>query len=468
MNRPGRRRSPGTPVLLISATDVIAVDRGGSIVGSRDLEGWNDRDGEWRSLREAVGELLPDRGSVGRIDVILMPPLAHLRLLEVSDPRSPDAQDRIARSVDRYFPQVSATAVVAIQPLPRQTAKGHNVLVGVADRRTVDEVRHTVMAQRYDPRVRIGESAWLEGIAALAPDVYAGVVEFSKADGTPLLTWFQLDEGHLQDLRRVPVSATATLGPMQDVDADHDDLPGRRSASRAGSVLFFGSPEGHRLLAESSGPDLEVFRSERDLNPHELAAVHGSSALELVPPDLARQRIRRRARTAFAVAAAAAVCLTSAALLDAWGIEREVETVRVERSRHQDVVNAAVEVRDHLIESGSALTTLDSLSRSRPDWSSLLMRLSRTLPAEAFFTSVRGVADTVYLEGEAQQAATALRALAEMPESRSFRSTAPVRRQVVDGSLSVERFSGAVVVDWPVVPVTVDATPDASGSEGGG
>ena len=63
------------------------------------------------------------------------------------------------------------------------------------------------------------------------------------------------------------------------------------------------------------------------------------------------------------------------------------------------------------------------------------------LPEDAHLTAFRGQADSLWLEGIADRAAGVFEAMQSAPDVLGVRAQAPIRRELRDGEVPIERFT---------------------------
>ncbi|HUG38903.1 MAG TPA: PilN domain-containing protein [Longimicrobiales bacterium] len=137
--------------------------------------------------------------------------------------------------------------------------------------------------------------------------------------------------------------------------------------------------------------------------------------------------------------------MIAAGLLELWGLGRELEAVRAERTALADRVAEVMAQRDALRGLQGAITALDSLEMTIPVWSGLVTEVARHLPDDAHLAALRGERDSVAIEGVALEAARVFAALRDVPGVSRVVARAPIRREQ-EGPRAVERFSLAARV----------------------
>ncbi len=166
-----------------------------------------------------------------------------------------------------------------------------------------------------------------------------------------------------------------------------------------------------------------------------------------------RAGLRRAARRRSAIMlAAAASCLIVAAILDYWGLGRELDALHARRERIATQVAAAMRTRDSLTTLIGVAGTIGMLETRTPRWSAFFADLADDLPRDAYLSGFESRGDSVVVSGVAGDAAGVLHSLEQMPAFVAVHADGPIRQDVSPAGLVREhfRFSG----HW---------TPDGSG-----
>lgn len=423
-------------------------------------------DGEWPALAEAL-EALRDAHAIapsgGELSIALLPPLAQVR--PVALPPLPPAELRplVARNAARYFLGARGAQVVGLAPVPRGAhpappaapAAAPNVspnaapnaasdvpadappnfVAAAVDARRLEAIE--AAARRAGWRVRTvvpAEAAW--GAAAVAgwPELAAGthqvgVVHDARVDV------LGLHDGRLAAVRRFQLQPGA-------VDGGGLLLPNA-------ALPVLGAPPDDALADALrdllGGADLQPPAASwlRDADAAELAAAFAArgAGLELVPEQARRVRRGRLWGATAAVAGAAVVLVVLAGALQAAALDRQLRAVRAARAALRGRVGDVLATEALAASTGRQLAELAAAPRQSARWSVVLEDLTRALPTSAYLTAVTGHADTLVVEGNADESAAVFDALAHAPMLVDVRTAAPVRHAFHDGEEAAEHFT---------------------------
>jgi hypothetical protein len=178
----------------------------------------------------------------------------------------------------------------------------------------------------------------------------------------------------------------------------------------------------------------------------------------------AAQRTRVRAFVTRLGVAAALLVVTSL-VLEWWGLQRELESVRSERAALASQISSTLVGRTTVENAFRQLAALGNEERSAPHWSGVLAGLSERLPADAFFTGFRGRGDSVSVDGLAAHAARVFDAIEKVPGLTGVRAAGPVRIETPDDGPPLERFAIAAQLAPPPAKVPSAKPSAARGSK---
>lgn len=340
-----------------------------------------DLRGAFTELREAV------RTRRATVSVALVPPLVQVRHITLPPLREAERRRVLARDAGRYFVGLGEPQVVASVVLERKTMPAP-VFAAAAATALVEEIEAAVAAVGWVLAAIVpAQSAW-----AAAGD---GHVVARLAHATEVL---RIERGRVIERRR--------LRPADVVPPDRRDA-------------------------------LEIK------DPVAIAALHAPAAFE---PDLCSEtrhvmRERRAHRAAGALASATLACTVLATVVHFWGLDHELTAVRERRAELGPRVAAAMQRRDSLAVLSGNLTTLGTLERTAPRWSAVLADLADYLPRDAYVVTLRGVGDSVVVEGIAGQAIGVFQALQGMPRVTGVRAEAPIRQDIASDGTVREQFA---------------------------
>lgn len=376
------------------------------------------------SLRERL-ELAPDEplsGGEPGVDVVLLPPLADLRLVDLPPLRPEELRTVLARDAHRHF--VGRTRPLTVgghrfEEADSGESPAHTVATA-APRALVDAVVDSARARGWRvERIVPAQAAWLGAV-----DADPGVVIARVGDTAHLI---RVRHGAPDLVRRLPAGDTAALARAAGADPGHAIVLGPASwASAARSAL------------RAAG---WVDATPSDAAPEAVAARHARTARpELLPEPLARARQKRRRRTATRLLSAAVVLVAASAVVHLWGTAREYSAVQEERAELRARVVPALAARDSLDRMTRRLQTLQDVAGGTQRWSYALVELSMVLPADTRLISLQAAGDTLVLQAEGGRAGDALNAL-RGASFRDVRLEGTIQREIEDGATTRERFT---------------------------
>jgi hypothetical protein len=341
----------------------------------------------------------------------LLPPLAQVRRLKLPRLRDDELRRVLERDASRMFlvgrePQVAGARWI------RGGRRGAQfVFAAAAPAGTIEALYAAATASGWRIAAVVpAAAAWCAGAAQEQPGLRAGaVVEVDCGDHIEILA---MERGAPVAVRRV----------ARGVDA---------SQAVAGLRELLG---GDAPVGSSTAPG-------RD--PAVTAAFFASRAIspELAPATEHAARRGSARRLTIRLATAAAALLIASAAFELWGAHREIAAIDARRAAlHRDVA-AALRARDAVNALDTRLTTLSSLERTSPRWSAALFTVAEHLPRDAHISVMRGAADSLVLEGEAQTAAGVFESIRGAPGVRAVRADAPIRQETRESGATVERFT---------------------------
>jgi hypothetical protein len=411
---------------------------------------WPDLAEALGELRDALEEVLGKAGGTARADrfagtlhIALLPPLAHLRLVELPGLRVEEARQVVRRDPSRYFPLPVSSALeidldgegwrqhspFTVLAVPRGLADGMLAAAGSAGWQVAEIVS--------------AHAAWAAAAASLLPRARGGAQALVVCldDRLDVL---RVRDGRVVALRRLPGGAPET--PALALSALESFGDGDVRA--AGAIALIGhSPAAaeFRVSLRERGVDFAVAPAAGSLHGAPPAATAARFAARAAGPALLpeAERVvlrRRRTRRTIARFATAAALIVLAGVVGLWGVSRERSYIAGQRARLRTPVARALQTRDSLARLTERLATLHSAGATAPRWSALIASLSAELPDDAFLLSLRAGADTVRLEGSATRAAAVFDALVRVPGIRAVRPEEAIRQDVTARGATTERF----------------------------
>ncbi len=406
---------------------------------------------EWPSLATALKALARELSAPGaKIAIALQSPLVELRMAELPALRDTDVRQLLEHNAGKYFASARGAQVVSIVPAAKNATTR---IVACASARLLDAIHLAAREAGFTVASIVpAESAWA-----------AATTSFSDANGTPARIMIVNDthtmlltgaHAQLTDIRRF----RAGISDIEDIIA---------ACSGVGTnTVLVGHPAlrdvlSHALTARGlrlhnvASIDAEL-RDAPDALAARFATVAGAPAL--VTHSEMRDRSAQARRLSIRLGAAAALLVLLAASLQLWGVRRELEAVRAEREALRPQLSATLVGRTTVETAFRQLALLAASEHSAPLWSRVIGGISDQLPYEAYLTGFRGRADTVGVDGLAQQAARVFDALENVPQLRSVHASSPVRRETTADGVALERFQLSALLQ-PTVPDSAGTQP---------
>lgn len=443
--------------VALSLTELVAADvrLAGGTAWRIPLDPPDTNGGGWPSLAAALRELAEKLGALdGRIVVALMPPLTEVRRLDLPPLKRDQVLQLLARNANRYFvgarePQVVGTSI------PKRASKVGPVPVlgAAASARLVK----TIAAAANDAGwivdgVVPAEVGWSAAASAIWPNLGKGVSHLlvHHDDRTDLL---RMENGALAGVRRF---RAGSLDMQLIVDA-LSEARSNGTAPRVGSLGAAGPrQELARALPRESAivdaPSTEWSSSAADPMVAAATFVRADHALTLLTEDAAEIRARTGRRLTMMIFAASIVLVVGAALLELWGVKRELAAVQAERARIRPQLQSTLSGRTTFEASNRKLASLFEAQREAPYLSGVIASVTDALPEGAYLLSFRARRDTLILDGLAKNSGEAFSALEAIPGLANVKSVGGVQRQLQDDGTALEHFTVQARMLLPVPP----------------
>jgi hypothetical protein len=179
-------------------------------------------------------------------------------------------------------------------------------------------------------------------------------------------------------------------------------------------------------------------------------------ALTLLTEDVAEVRARAGRRLTLSIFGAALLLLVGAALIELWGVKRELAAVQAERAKLRPQLQSMLTGRSTFEASNRKLSALFASQRETPYLSGVIASVTDALPEGAYLLSFRARRDTLILDGLAKSSGEAFSALEAIPGLVNVKSVGGVQRQLQDDGTALEHFT---VQARMLLPVPVSASP---------
>jgi hypothetical protein len=279
------------------------------------------------------------------------------------------------------------------------------------------------------------EAAWAGAGAAWARrKAGTSLLLVSHEDRTDLL---RIEEGGLAGVRRFRAGGADAA------------LIAEAATESAAGISIVGVPEARRELSHAlagRGVNAETPTTavtDATDAPDFLAAVFatGEVAPRLVTDVERAQRALWVGRLTARLAAAAAIVLVLAGVIEFWGVRRELRIVQAQRDALRPQLATTLVGRTTVETAYQQLAVLANAERTAPEWSTVIAGISAQLPLEAYLTGFRGNGDSVAVDGLASRAARVFDALDRVGTLSGVRATAPVRLETPIDGPPLERFT---------------------------
>ncbi len=396
----------------------------------------------WPSLATALQSLareLPSAG--GELCVALHAPLAELRVADLPSLRDVDLQQLLARNAGKYFVSARGSQVIGLVPAARDAT--HRIVAAAAGK-LLDAIHDAAHAAGFRVASIVpAEAAWVASAEQWNESSGSSARVMIVSDNQTLLLGSARSQ--LTDVRRF----RAGTGDVEDIatacagDSVRTVMVGDASIADALSRQL--APRGVVLHVPSAIP-AELIGA-----PDALAARFAPAVRTpvFVTESVKRERTAQAGRLARRLGIAAVVLLLLSAVLQLWGVRRELVAVRAERDAIRPQLSATLVGRTTVETAFRQLALLAETERSAPLWSRVIGGISEQLPYEAYLTGFRGRADTVGVDGLAQQAARVFDAIEAVPQLRGVHASSPVRRETSADGEALERFQLSALLRPP-------------------
>jgi hypothetical protein len=447
--------------VALSLSELVAADvrLAGGAAWRVPLDPPDSNGGGWPSLTSALRQLAEKLGAVdGRLVVALMPPLTEVRRLDLPPLKREQVLQLLARNANRYFvtarePQVVGTSIPKrasrVGPVP--------VLGAAASARLVSAIAAAAMNSGWTlDGIVPAEVGWSAAAGTIWPPLTKGTshVLVHHDDRTDLL---RLENGALAGVRRFRVGSL----DAQLIAQALEESRANGTAPRVGS-LGAAAPRQElvRALPRESAtvttPGNEWTSAAADPMVAAATFVTPDDALTLLTEDVAEVRARAGRRLTVSIFAAALLLLVGAALIELWGVKRELAAVQAERAKLRPQLQSMLTGRSTFEASNRKLSALFASQRETPYLSGVIASVTDALPEGAYLLSFRARRDTLVLDGLAKSSGEAFSALEAIPGLVNVKSVGGVQRQLQDDGTALEHFT---VQARMLLPVPVSASP---------
>jgi hypothetical protein len=411
--------------------------------------------GGWPSLATALRQLAETLGALdGRLVIALMPPLTEVRRLDLPPLRREQVLQLLSRNANRYFVTAREPQVVGTSIPKRASRVGPVPVLGAA---ASARLVHAIASAARDAGWSVdgvvpAEVGWSAAAASMWPTFAKGTahVLVHHDERTDLL---RMENGALAGVRRFRAGAL-------DAQIIAQALGESRSNGTAPRVGMLGTSGPRHELARALPREAAIVSAPGSdwtvpaADPMVAAAtfVTPDNTLTLLTEDVAEVRARAGRRLTTMLFAAAVLLVAGAALLELWGVKRELAAVQAERASLKPQLQSALTGRSTFEASNRKLSALFAAQRESPYLSGVIASVTDALPAGAYLLSFRARRDTLVLDGLAKNSTEAFDALAEVPGLANVKSVGGVQRQLQDDGTALEHFTVQARMLLPVPP----------------
>jgi hypothetical protein len=389
-----RRQSLG---IAISGTRLyVALPSTDGTVRSREwpLSPLGRTDAEWPALADALTELQTVVPHTSRsLAVALLPPLVHLRRVDLPKLRARELRSLLSRSAARYLPGMrepqTANGVALAQSSPTP------YIMAAAATRLIDAIIRAVQGSGWTLTTIVpAHAAWT--IAAQhewpALNSQSGDVVVSIADHVEVL---HLQNGRLTEVRHLRREAYSTERTAYTLDQPAD-------------------------TAATYAPD--------------------TPGPELLPEHVYVQRAltQRRMGTRVAIALAAATLLAAAGVLA--HARYVLHQIVLQRATLAGQAAQASTAQGNIMALTTPLSALERIETKTVLWSQVIADLSEVLPPDASLLSLHGHGDSLAVAGTATHGASVFERVDGAKLIDDVQASAPIRRESKQDSASVDHF----------------------------
>jgi hypothetical protein len=414
-----------------------------------------EANGSWPSLVTALRQLAERLDAVdGRLVVALMPPLTEVRRLDLPPLKRAQVLQLLSRNASRYFVTAREAQVVGTS-IPRRASKSGPVPVlgAAASARLVSGISSAGKDAGWILEgVVPAEVGWSAAAGAIWPSLVKGTshVLVHHDDRTDLL---RVENGALAGVRRFRAGSL-------DAQLIADALQESRSNGAAPRVATLGVAGPRQDLARAlpresaaiNTPPNDWIATAGDPMVAAATFVTPDDALTLLTEGVAEVRARSGRRLTLMLFAASVVLLVGAALLQLWGVKRELAAVQAERARLRPQLQSTLAGRSTFEASNRKLASLFAAHREAPYLSGVIASVTDALPEGSYLLSFRARRDTLILDGLAKSSGEAFAALEAIPGLANVKSVGGVQRQLQDDGTALEHFTVQARMPLPIAP----------------
>lgn len=371
----------------------------------------------------------------------LLPPFVELRILLLPPLRDDQMAHALSQNARRYFVSCWDSPVIGARRIEPARGQPGRVLVAAAPRDLVQGLYEASAHMKWHLRsVSPAHTAWVAGLVGShpangtvsRPEVIA-VLEHS-------IEILHVEKDHLAGLRRIPVGSGVGRLTKLLTPPPQDQTQVEEGISQERPIIVIGAEtERHSVRKElenvTVGKGGAAFEVIDEGDPIVLAArwAPSTSGPHLVPHEVRLSSARRSRRASLTMVWTSVGLLGLAVLIENIGLKRELDAVTARRAAMAPTVRSALIQGEDLVETVKRMVALAELERDASRWSTVLPAIAEHLPSSAYLQSLTGHADTLFLAGSAERAASVFEELQRVPGLERLEASGPIRREESEG-----------------------------------
>lgn len=386
----------------------------------------------FQGLKDGLEGVLGTSTDGASVHIVLLPPLADTRLVELPPMRKSEVEMVLGRDVAKHFLGANRPQVLGVR-LPTRTHSDESgdgaaipVLAAVSGKGFLEALRRDLREVGWDVSgFSPAHAAWIRMAADGPGGSFVAVVSVL---------------GHQTHLIRL--SGGDPVAVRQIASNDLTAIV-KAAGEEPGPILVLGEPSSTQGLAQALG------RAGFSVTPtpggwagaEEATAAQGRMAgVEMVPPTMAKAQQEKRRRVSWVMAVGAVVLVLASLGIQLWGGYRELGSVQSQREAIRGRVAPLLVAQDSLTGLITRVESMELLAQGSPSWTRNLVELAALLPADTYLTGFFASGDTVELEASGARAGEAIQILREAGLFEEVRLQGLVERELEEGETVVERF----------------------------
>jgi hypothetical protein len=163
------------------------------------------------------------------------------------------------------------------------------------------------------------------------------------------------------------------------------------------------------------------------------------------------------------VTIAAVLLLCCAALVQLWGLKRQVAAIQAKRLQIKPLLQTTITGQELQNQTYNKLAGLVNAERGAPHWARAIYAITNHLPADSYVLGLRIAGDTVTIEGKGTNADDVLDNLFNVPGLTNVRNSTPVSNDPgPNGTPGLDHYNISAWLIPPAPPKPPAAAPLAA------